>query len=61
MDVIDTEQQVVCTKEHPLPKARVHPDGVEIDEDYGGLCDGGSYVKYRCPNCYVEWWEQLPD
>lgn len=55
----------ICSAEKPWNKtiggqAR-HPDAEEIAEDLGGLCDGGSRIKYRCPNCKIEFWAQLPD
>lgn len=63
-----------CTKDNPfinIPIAHIggytkivwsHPDAKEVDEDYGssGVCDG-DYVKYRCPHCEKEWWEELPN
>lgn len=39
-----------------------HDDWKEVDEDYGSLGDGGSYVKYSCKNCgYTTPRQMLPD
>jgi hypothetical protein len=55
-----------CTEENPWKKGMgpgIHPDAKEIDEDYGkggGVADG-DFVKYKCPHCNAEWWEELPN
>lgn len=59
----------VCTKEKPysgIAEENVywqHPDAEEIEEDYGksgGVADG-DYVKYKCPICGHEFWNELPN
>lgn len=56
----------ICTKEKPWKQGDgpcVHPDAVEIDEDYGkggGVADG-DYIKLECPNCKLKFWEELPN
>lgn len=59
-----------CTQSNPMPPESkrdqmgdhwIHENAIEIDTDYGSLAEGGSYVKYRCPNCNHEFWVQLPD
>lgn len=58
----------VCTKETPydlIEKSRgwSHPEAIEIDEDYGkgGGVSDGDFVKYMCPICGIEFWEELPN
>ena len=34
---------------------------VHVEDDYGGLCDGGSYATYECKKCGQEVIVQLPD
>lgn len=60
--------EIQCTEENPwnkkLPPAGFsinHPDAVEIEEDYGSLISGGSYIRYECPHCLHRFWVQLPD
>lgn len=61
-------ERYTCTAERPyqsgLKASRwEHPDAEEIGEDYGkggGVADG-DFVKYRCPHCGHEWWEELPN
>lgn len=56
-----------CTPRNIFTKEKggkwVHPDAEEIEEDYGkggGVADG-DFVKYKCPYCGHEWWEELPN
>ena len=56
-----------CTKDNPWKEGDgggyEHPDAIEIDEDYGrggGVADG-DYIRYECPNCKLNFWEELPN
>lgn len=57
-------ERKVCTAEEPYqfkstPNERwSHPDAREMDADYSTY---GSYATYLCPNCNLEFREELPD
>ncbi len=54
-----------CTKESPMPqgdKGRwIHEDAEGLEDEYGGLAGGGDYARYKCPNCGLHFYVELPD
>lgn len=58
-------ERKTCSKDNPMPYNATgkwqHPDAELIDEEYGSLSDGGSYEKYKCPNCGKIFKVSLPD
>lgn len=52
-----------CTKDNPHTKEKwkgrvCHPDAVELSQEDG--YPGGDIIRNKCPNCGVEWKEELP-
>lgn len=59
-----TDRQI-CSKENPYPQDGVgywqHPDAKIVSEEYNGLSGGGDYLMYKCPNCGLSFYVELPD
>lgn len=60
-----TPDRKTCTRDAPMPKGDkgrwLHPDAKCVYEEYGALSGGGDYERYRCPNCGLAFWVELPD
>ena len=56
-----TAVAVTCDRRKPSAWSPVPHDYEEIDEEYGGLADGGSYYVLKCKSCSRVAYSPMPD